>query len=117
MGNTVIIEVTCYIDKPAEMGATIPRVDKDTGSINIAEREQTGTLLEEIATYAHAHLPRVCVKYGGGVSEKGLALRPQASALSAQLRFLASSRSGHRLQQRRSARWDVLVRRCSNSPH
>lgn len=82
MGNTVIIEVTCYIDKPAEMGATIPRVDKDTGSMNIAEREQTGTLLKEIAAYAHAHLPRVCVKYGGGSIREGAGL--EASGLSAQ---------------------------------
>jgi hypothetical protein len=49
MGNTVIIEVTGYIEKPAEMGATNPRVDKDTGSINIAEREQARTMLKEIA--------------------------------------------------------------------
>jgi hypothetical protein len=33
----------------AEMEATNPRVDKDTGSINIAEREQARTMLKEIA--------------------------------------------------------------------
>jgi hypothetical protein len=66
------------------MRAAIPRVEKDAGSIRIAEREheQAGTMLNEIPMTC-TRTPTMCMcEVWEVVSEKGLALRPQRSALS-----------------------------------